>query len=151
MKALTTLFVVGMFLTTVAIADDVDDVKATVLKYITSVNAGDAEGRTAGRSPDWSTFNRGGALLARTASLEEQKKAFQASVDAGVKRNYQLRNMEVKVYGNTAVVTSYLVGTRTAPNGDLFRWTDRRTGVWVKQGGTWREAHMHQSPIRLPQ
>ena len=151
MKALTTLFVVGMFLTTVAIADDVDDVKAAVLKYITSVNAGDAEGRTVGRSPDWSTFNRGGALLARTASLEEQKKAFKASVDAGVKRNYQLRNLEVKVYGNTAVVTSYLVGTRTAPNGDIARWTDRRTGVLVKQGGEWREVHLHQSPIRLPQ
>ncbi len=151
MKALTTLLVIGMFATAVAMADDVDDVRATVLKYITSVNAGDAEGRTAGRSPDWSTFNRGGALLARTASLEEQKKAFQASVDAGVKRNYQLRNLEVKVYGNTAVVTSYLVGTRTAPNGDIARWTDRRTGVWVKQGGKWREVHLHQSPVRFPQ
>ena len=151
MKALTTLLVIGMFATAVAMADDVDDVRATVLNYITSVNAGDAEGRTAGRSPDWSTFNRGGALLARTASLEEQKKAFQASVDAGVKRNYQLRNLEVKVYGNTAVVTSYLVGTRTAPNGDIARWTDRRTGVLVKQGGTWREVHLHQSPVRFPQ
>jgi len=32
MKALTTVFVVGMFLTTVAMADDVDDVKALVHK-----------------------------------------------------------------------------------------------------------------------
>ncbi len=77
MKALTTLFVVGMFLTTVAIADDADDVEATVLKYIAAVNAGDTEGRAAGRSPDWSTFGRGGSLLARTASVEAQKKAFQ--------------------------------------------------------------------------
>ncbi len=151
MKALTTLFVVGMFLTTVAIADDADDVEATVLKYIAAVNAGDAEGRAAGRSQDWSTFSRGGSLLARTASVEAQKKAFQASVDAGRKRSYRLQNLEVKVYGNTAVVTSYLVGTNTAPNGNIARWTDRRTGVWVKQGGTWREVHLHQSPIRLPQ
>ncbi len=151
MKALTTLLVVGMFLTTVAVADDVDDVKAAVQKNIAAVNAGDAEGRTAGRSPDWSTFNRGGALLARTASVEAQKKAFQASVDAGVKRNYRLQHLEVKVYGDAAVVTSYLVGTQTAPNGDIARWADRRTAVWVKQGGQWREAHLHQSPIRLPQ
>ncbi len=41
MKALTTLFVAGMFLTTVAIADDVDDVKAAVQKYITALNTGD--------------------------------------------------------------------------------------------------------------
>ncbi len=45
MKALTTLFVVGMFLTTVAVADDVDDVKAAVQSYFAAVNAGDADGR----------------------------------------------------------------------------------------------------------
>ena len=33
MKALTTLFVVGMFLTTVAMADDADDVRAALQRY----------------------------------------------------------------------------------------------------------------------
>ena len=151
MKALTTLLVIGMFLTTVAMADDADDVKAAVQGLFAAVNAGDANGRVSRRMPEYSNFGRGGGLLDRSASPEERRRAFQASVDAGVKRNYQLRNVEVKVYGNTAVVTAYLVGTRTAPNGDILRWTDRRTGVWVKQGGTWREAHMHQSPLQLPQ
>ena len=40
MKALTTLLVVGMFATTVAIADDVDDVKAAVQGLFAAVNAG---------------------------------------------------------------------------------------------------------------
>ena len=151
MKALTTLFVAGMFLTTVAIADDMDDVKAAVQELFAAIRAGDADGRVSRRTPEYSNFGRGGGLLNPATSPEERRKAFQASVDAGVKRNYQPRNVEVKVYGNTAVVTAYLVGTRTAPNGDILRWTDRRTGVWIKQGGTWREAHMHQSPIRLPQ
>jgi len=151
MKALTTLFVIGMFATAVAMADDVDDVKAAYMSLFAAVNAGDANGRVSRRTPEYSNFGRGGGLLNPATSPEERRKAFQASVDAGVKRNYQPRNVEVKVYGNTAVVTAYLVGTRTAPNGDILRWTDRRTGVWVKQGGTWKEAHMHQSPLRLPQ
>ncbi len=151
MKALTTLFVVGMFLTTAAMADDVADVEAAVQELFTAIRAGDADGRVSHRMPEFSIFGRGGGLLETSNSPEERRKAFQASVAAGVKRNYQLRNVEVTVYGNTAVVTAYLVGTRTAPNGDILRWTDRRTGVWVKQGGTWKEAHMHQSPLRLPQ
>jgi ketosteroid isomerase-like protein len=100
---------------------------------------------------EYSNFGRGGGLLNTSTSPEERRKDFQASVAAGFKRNYQLRNLEVKVYGNTAVVTGYLVGAMTVPDGDVNRWTDRRTGVWVKQGGTWKEVHMHQSPIRLPQ
>ncbi len=46
MKALTTLLVVGMFLTTVAIADDADDVKAALQRYMTALNAGDANAWT---------------------------------------------------------------------------------------------------------
>jgi len=41
MKTLTTLLVVGMFLTSVAIADDVDDLKALVLRHYVALNAGE--------------------------------------------------------------------------------------------------------------
>ena len=41
MKPLTTLWVVGMFATTVAMADDVDDVKAAVQNYFAALNSGD--------------------------------------------------------------------------------------------------------------
>ncbi len=46
MKAWTTLFVVGMFLATPALADDVEDVKAAVHEFyvlLNSTDAGDAE------------------------------------------------------------------------------------------------------------
>jgi ketosteroid isomerase-like protein len=151
MKVLTILFVTSMFLTTAAMANDVEDVKEAVLSLFAAVNAGAAGSRASHRMPEFSSFGRGGGLLDRSTSREERRKAFQASVAAGFKRNYQPRNIEVRVYGNTAVVTCYLVGTVTAPNGDITRWTDRRTGVWVTQGGKWREVHMHQSPLNLPQ
>ena len=151
MKALTTLLVVGMFATPVAMADDAADVKAAVLELFAAIRAGDANGQSQPRMPDYSNFGRGGGLLFRNSSTEQQIRTFKATVDAGAKRNYQLRNVEVQVYGNAAVVTAYLVGTRSGANGITTRMADRRTGVWIKQGGKWREAHMHQSPIRLPQ
>ena len=78
MKALTTLFVVGMFLTTPAMADDVDDVKAAVQGYFAALNSGDANAVFQYRIAERSSFNPLGALVTTpTSSLEEQKKSFQ--------------------------------------------------------------------------
>ncbi len=151
MKALPTLVVVGMFLTTVAMADDVDDVKAAVQGYFAALSAGGSSVMQY-RIPERSSFGGSGGLLSRpTSSLEEQKSALEAQVRAGVKRNYQITHMEVRVYGNTAVVTGYLTGTRTESNGTVSQRRDRRTGVFVKLGGQWKEVHHHQSPLKGPQ
>jgi len=67
------------------------------------------------------------------------------------KRNVQLRHPEVEVYGNVAVVTGYTVGTITSPDGTARPIANRRTVVLIKQGGQWKIAHRHLSPVRLPQ
>ncbi len=149
---IATLFAAGMFLMPVAMADDADDVEAVVQSYIAALNAGDANAFMQYRIPERSSFGGGGGLLSRPASsLQEQRNALEAQVRAGVKRNYQITHMEVRVYGNTAVVTGYLTGTRTEPNGTVTPRRDRRTGVFVKLGGQWKEVHHHQSPLRGPQ
>ncbi len=111
MKALTTLLVVGMFLTTVAMADDVDDVKAAVRGHFVALNAGDVNAFIPYYPSESSVF-AGGRLLGRFHSLEERRDGFQAGVDAGRKLNLQLQHMEVKVYGNAAVFTGYFDGDR---------------------------------------
>ncbi len=151
MKAWTTLWVVAMFLVTAALADDADDVKEQVLDFFAAANAGDTEAVYQHHMPEHSSFGRVDGLLSRTTSLEEQKRAFQASVDAGVKRNYQLKHLEVRVYGDTAVVTFYLTGPRTEPDGTTLHMNHRRTGVWIRQGRLWKEVHSHQSPLGVPQ
>ncbi len=151
MKALTTLLVVGMFLTTVAIADDVDDVKAAVQSYVAALSAGDAGALTRLHATASTSFGAGGGLLATFDSPEERRNSFQATLDAGLKLNVQLRNVEVSVYGDTAVTTSYAVGTVTQPNGTAVQANNRLTTVWVKQGGQWKEVHRHLSPLRGPQ
>ncbi len=150
MKALTTLFVIGMFATAVAVADDVDDVKAAMQRYFAALNTGDADAFIQSRMPGSSVFAEGG-LLERSGSAQEQKNGFQAAVDAGQKLNLQIRNFEVKVYGNTAVTTCYVVGTVTPPGGTTERTAVQRTGVWIKQGGQWKEVHSHRSDLRLSQ
>ena len=63
MKAWTTLFVIGLFTTAVALAGDVDDVKAAEDNYYAAMNSGDARGWAQSRlseeyypfRPGWST------------------------------------------------------------------------------------------------
>ena len=147
MKALTTLFVIGMFATAVAMADDVDDVKAEMERYFAALNAGDTNGYIQHFAPETSAFV-GTGLMSHADSLEEQRRAFQASLDDGLKRNLQLRHLEVKVYGNTAVTTGYVVGTTTF-NGTTNQTRAQRTAVLIKQGGQWKEVHQHRSLLNI--
>ena len=152
MKTLmVTLTVMGMFLTTVALGDDADDVKAALNGHYAARNAGDADAYVQLHSPKRSNFGLGGQLLNKSASLENQKNNLQAAFDAGRKYNLQLRHLEVEVYGNAAVATGYLVGTVTQPDGTTRQVATRRTVVLIKQAGQWKTVHGHSSPLRLPQ
>ncbi len=149
MKALTTLLVVGMFLTTVAIADDADDVKAAVQSYFDAINSGNAAGVARHRIPEYSVFV-GGGLSDRSSSIAQQRDDFQALTDTGRKLDLRIQHLDVRIYGNAAVVTGYLTGTNTAPDGTVNQLRQQRTGVWIKQGGQWKEVHRHGSQL-LPQ
>ncbi len=59
MKALTALFMVGMFATAVAMADDVDDVKAAVESYFAALNSGNGAAMARYRIPEYSVFAGG--------------------------------------------------------------------------------------------
>ena len=146
MKALTTLLVVGMFLMPAALADDADDVKAAVQGHFAALNAGDVNAYIQYYSSETSVF-AGGGLLGRVHSLEERRNDFQAGVDAGERRNLQLQHIEVKVYGNAAVVTGYLMGTSTAADGTVTQSRQQRTEVLIKQGGQWKAVHNHRSSL----
>jgi len=151
MKALATLFMVGMFATIVAMADDSDDVRAALQRYTRALTAGDANALMQLQAAASNTFGAGGGLLETFDSLEERRNSFQATRDSGLKLNVQLRHVEVSVYGDSAVTTSYAVGTVTQSSGTTVRVNNRLTTVWVKQGGQWKEVHRHLSPVRLPQ
>ncbi len=146
MKALTTLWVVGMFAMPVAMADDVDDVKAAVQSYFDAINSGNGAAMARHRIPEYSVF-AGGGLIDRSTSITQQRDDFQALTDAGRKLDLRIQHLEVKVYGNAAVVTGYLTGTNTVPDGTVIQSRQQRTGVWIKQGGQWKEVHRHAAQL----
>jgi hypothetical protein len=156
------LLVGGVFFSTNAFADDVDDVKAEYLRHIANSNNGEIDSFVTQHLPGHSAFGPTGAMLTRWDSLEEEKKAALANLEAARRRdssrssvrsfrNVQVKHMEVRIYGRlTAVVTGYLTGTDTAPDGSTYQSARRFTAVWVKQGDRWREAHDHMSMLRVP-
>ena len=117
---MVTLFVVGMVLTTPALADDVEDVKAAVHEFyvlLNSTDAADAKAYAQLYAAGNTIFTAGGGFLGRTTSLEEREKGFERRVRAGLRNNYnQPRHSEVEVYGNLfAVETFYTTGSSIAP------------------------------------
>ncbi len=149
MKALTTLLVIGMFATAVAMADDVDDVRAAAQSFVAALNAGDAGALTRLHATASTNFGARGGLLETYNSPEERRQAFQAT---RVKFNVQARHIDVRIYGSsTAVATNYGVGRITRPDGTTGQVNNRITAVLIKQGGQWKIVHQHLSPVVLPQ
>jgi hypothetical protein len=153
-----TVLAVGILLTSMAMADDVEDVKAAYLEHVARNNAGDPEGFVEQHLPGHSSFGPTGGLLSRNESIEEEKRRVRAGFDAARKRNpsrssvrgrsnVQVKHIEARVYGGlTGVATAYTVGTVTLPDGRTRQSTYRITTVWVKQSnGEWREVHDHVS------
>ncbi len=144
MKALTTLFVIGMFLTTLAMADDVDDEKAAVLKFYEQLNSED---------PAYSDFYLvGGNVFPRTSLLLQpfnvDRRAAKTNFDAGLDFDVQIRHLDAKVYGSAAVVTYYTSGSTKYADGTVLRGVFRASQVWIKQGTDWKYAHGHYSPLQ---
>lgn len=149
---LTLFFVAGTFLMTVCLADDVEDIKMALEQHYAAFNAGDTDGYIRYEAEGHTTFGPEGGLLGNNPSLVEQRKNQQAVFDGGMNYDLHNRNTEVRVYGGlSAVSTSYVTGTRTLPDGTVHRVNWRRSAMWVKQGGVWKQVHRHFSPLRLPQ
>jgi ketosteroid isomerase-like protein len=146
MKALTTLLVAGMFLTTIAMADDVDDVKAAVTQFYQQLNDGDLSSLAFLAPGD--SFPRTGSLL---EPLPPSRSEAQAAQNAGQDWNLTLRHLNAKVYGNSAVATYYTVGTVTYPDGTVVRGVHRASIMLIKQSGQWRQVHSHISRLSTPQ
>ena len=134
-------------LTNVSMAGDVEDVKKATIEHFAAQNAGDAKTHIDHHIPNNTAFGPGGGLLSVSHNREEQVKDLQATIDAGTKFNLEIAHLDVKIYGNTAVVTGYLVGTVTNPDGTIQQVRDRRTAVLIKEGNEWKEVHAHLSPV----
>ncbi len=147
MKKLNLLIILGLIFTasTSALADDVADIKATMEKHFMTINAGDSAGHIAHHKAGNSSFGGEGGALAVNDSLDEETAELQAAFDEGTKFDFKLEDLEVAVYGDTAVVTSLQTGTVTTPDGKTEKVKNRRTAVVIRDGSDWKEVHSHIS------
>ena len=147
MKKLNQMIILGLILTASAsaMADDVADIKSAMEKHFVTFNAGDAAGHIAHHMARNSSFGPEGGALAVNDSSEEEIAELQASFDEGYKFDFQLVDLDVAVYGDTAVVTSLQTGTVTTPDGKTEKVKNRRTAVVVRDGSDWKEVHSHIS------
>ena len=147
MKKLNFMIILGLILaaSTSAMADDVADIKSAMEKHFATFNAGDAAGHVAHHMASNSSFDADGGVLAVYDSSEEESAELQASFDEGLKFDLKLVDLDVAVYGDTAVVTSLLTGTVTTPDGKTEEVKNRRTAVVVRDGSEWKEVHTHIS------
>ncbi len=141
--ALIPILLLGMASLTMTAPDDEDDVKAAVLELLAAMNAADVEAVAKTKHSDFSVFLYDGTSLAEGFD----KNTARAAMEAGLKFDWEIRRLDVKVYGNTAVVTGYNVGTVTLPDGTSLDGPRRFTEVWTKEEGQWMQVHRHASAM----
>jgi ketosteroid isomerase-like protein len=61
--------------------------------------------------------------------------------------DWRARDLTVDLYVDVAVAAFYLDGSVTWPDGRVVEGPRRATAVWIWDGGEWKEAHHHDSPL----
>lgn len=145
-----TTLLAGLLLSRGVQAGDVEDIIALEQGHYQARNAGDLDTWVQYHLPERDGFGPGGGLLSPGTSAEEEKSNLKAQLDAGTKYNHRLVDVHVRIYGDTAITTGYVVGSSTSPDGKTNQVMMRRTGVVIKRNGQWKELHNHLSPVVAP-
>ena len=147
MKSMIVVLAVAvlMFAPGLATADDEDDVIEAMLDYVSGYNDGDAAKVAQYMLPGATAFTQGTDIAAPPFN----QAGLQNNMDSGANFNFSFRNMEVQVYGDTAVFTAYEAGNMSFPNGQVNQGPWRYTAVLVKRDGVWKQAHRHASPLQI--
>ncbi|HEV2860622.1 MAG TPA: serine hydrolase [Pyrinomonadaceae bacterium] len=119
------------------------EVREAVADFIAGYNSGNVEqlGRrvAAGRNG----FQAEGGFLREVVDLDELRAAFKS----GVRLKFEMRELEVAVYGDTALATGFFGGAVNIPNGaSRTEGPWRASLLWNKQDGVWKLVHSHMSP-----
>jgi CubicO group peptidase (beta-lactamase class C family) len=120
------------------------EVKAAVMDIVAGFNSGNVDQIQQRLAPQQNRFFSEGGFLTRFIDAEGLREAFKA----GLKVKIEVNNLEVAVYGDSAVTTFFVRTTTTPANGPPRTNTPLRSSFfWNKQDGVWKLVHAHQSPL----
>ncbi len=132
------------FLSSPVLADDAEDVRATIERHYAAINSQDSDTTSSHHLNDFTIFPANGGVL-EEADGEAVNERMGATRDFPA-LNVGMTNFNVQIYDGVALATFYLVGTQT--RGSKTRdITNRVSAVWVKVGREWKEAHHHESQL----
>jgi len=133
-----------------ALANDEDDVRAAVMAMFTAIENQDVDGWIDGwidaHTKDGTMF--GGALAGpMLAPFNNDRETMKANFEQfSPSFSVTVQHLDVKVFGNVAYTTGYLVFNNSTPIAGTAERV-RSTMIWVKQGDRWKRDHYHSSPL----
>lgn len=148
MKPYTILL--ALALSPLALADTASDV-ATIKSNEIAFNRAQNEGRFDDMFnfmlPTRTVFPTSGARMITGWSAADVQRR-KDDLKSGRQTNLQVEDLQVQIFGDSAIATFYRVGTEKAvgePAAKSARY--RFTGVWVRTKDGWKLAHRHESPL----
>ena len=124
-------------------AGDKEDVAATMDAIKAAWTAGDVDACLKHIAAEEVDVYLGNGSLLSQMDWEGARAAFAA----GLKVKIQSMHTKVRVYGEAAILTEYMILQTTRPDGTRINETERRTVVFVKQKGQWKAVHAHVSHL----
>jgi CubicO group peptidase (beta-lactamase class C family) len=123
------------------------EVREAVADLIAGYNSGNVEQIERRLAAQRNGFQGEGGALRDIVDLDELRGAFKS----GVRLKFEMRDLEVAVYGDTALATGFFGGTVSRPNApDRPEGPWRASFVWNRQDGVWKLVHSHLSPPNAP-
>ncbi len=124
---------------------DVVSLEATINAHWEAFNAGDSQTTAGQHLPRFTLYSMDDGPLWVLESQEDYAAIAETFADA--QHDWRRRDLTVDLYGNVAVAAFYAEGSTTWPDGRVVEGPRRVTEVWVWDGGEWKEAHHHDSPL----
>jgi ketosteroid isomerase-like protein len=121
-----------------------EEVRAAVVDLYSALNAGNADAFVPYMaSGGYTEFSEDGGPL---FNIDEAyvKQAF----NSGLRADFEIQELKVRVFGDTAVATGYRVGKFIIPNEATERSKLCLSMVWFCQEGKWKLVHVHLSPSK---
>ncbi len=125
-----------------ASASDADDVRTAVIDLYAKLNAADADAFIEYMLPQgYTEFGANGDGIF-TIDQDYVRDGF----SSGIKADLEVRDIEVRVLNDSAIVTGYRVGSIAMPGEEPKERTLCLSMMWTRQEGKWKLVHVHLSP-----
>lgn len=128
-------------------ASDIAAIKSNEIAFNRAQNEGRFDDMFNFMLPTRTVFPTSGARMITGWSPADVQRR-KDDLKAGRQTNLQVEDLQVQVFGDTAIATFYRTGTEKAaaePTPKPARY--RFTGVWVRTQDGWKLAHRHESPL----